>query len=106
MAHPRWRLTGTIQSMSRTVSRLARRACSVIGSGPSDFRSRNEGSAVTVETPGNRKQRTRRRRIFSLTAALTITETETENKPWPDEKRSHDSADTVCVDNGKVRRGS
>jgi len=66
MAHPRCRLTGTIQSMSRTVSRLAGRACSVIGSGLSDFRPRNEASTVTLETPGNHKQRTRRRRFFFI----------------------------------------
>ena len=63
--------------------------------GLSDFRRRNEASTVTLETPGNRKQRTRHRRFFSLSAALTITETKTENKPQPDNKRAHDIADTV-----------
>jgi len=42
--------------------------------------------------------------FFSLTAALTITKTKTENKPQPDDKRAHDIADTVCVDDGKVIR--
>ena len=52
----------------------ADRACSVIGSGLRDFRSRSEASHVVMATSGNRERRERRRQFFQLTVIVRATD--------------------------------